>query len=71
MHLVGDLFELKLIQHVRRMDRKRKTATRNYKISTTWVTKPRTIPQKTSRLLVGTEQVTRAKILQSVRLGRR
>jgi len=31
----------------------------NYEISTTWKMKPRTIPQKTSWLLMGTEQVTR------------
>jgi hypothetical protein len=33
------------------MDRDRQTATHNHEISTTWETKPRTTPQKTSQLL--------------------
>ena len=37
----------------------------NYEISTMWETKPRTTPQKTSRLLMGLEQVTRPKTLQA------
>jgi hypothetical protein len=36
----------------------RQTATLNYEISTIWETKPRTFPQKDSRLLMGPEQVT-------------
>jgi hypothetical protein len=51
------------IQHVRRMDRDRQTATLNYEVSTMWETKPRTTPRKTSRLLMGPEQVTRLKTL--------
>ena len=35
----------------------RQTATPNYEMSTMWETKPRTTPQKTSRLLMGPEQV--------------
>jgi hypothetical protein len=53
------------IQHVRRMDR-RQTATLNYEISTVWETKPKTTPQKTSGLILGTEQVTRPKTLQTI-----
>jgi len=33
-----------------------KTTTLNYEISTMWETKPRTTPQKTSQLLMGSEQ---------------
>ena len=43
----------------------RQTATLNYEISTMWETKPRTTPQKTSRLLMGVEQVTRPKAPQT------
>jgi len=39
------------------MDRERQTATLNCEISTMWETKPRTTPQKASRLLMGLEQV--------------
>jgi len=39
---------------------------RNYEISTMWETKPKTTPQKISRLLVGPEQVTRPKNLQAI-----
>ena len=41
----------KWIQHVRRMDGDRQTATLNCEVSTVWETKPRTTPQKTSRQL--------------------
>ena len=51
------------IKHVRRMEGDRQTATPNYGISTMWETKPRTTPQKTSRVLMGPEQVTRPKTL--------
>jgi len=44
----------------------RQTATLNYEISTMWETKPRTTPQKTSRLWMGPEQVTRPKPLQAI-----
>jgi len=40
------------------------SATLNYKMSTTWETKPRTNLQKTSPLLMGPEEVTRPKSLQ-------
>jgi len=43
----------------------RQTATLNYEISTVWETKPRTTSQKTSGLLMGPEQVTRPKTLQT------
>ena len=55
----------KWIQRVRRMDRDRQTATLNYEISTMWETKPRTTPQKTSRLLMGLEHFTRPKTPQA------
>ena len=42
----------------------RQTATLNYEISTMWETKPRTTLQKTSRLLMGAEQVTWSTTLQ-------
>ena len=54
------------IQHVRRTDRDRQTATLNYEIFTMWETKPKTTPKKTSGLLVGPEQVTRPKTLQAI-----
>jgi len=41
-------------------------ATLNYEISTIWEKKPKTIPQKTSRMLMGTEYVTRPKTLQAI-----
>jgi hypothetical protein len=47
------------------MDRDRQTATLSYEISTMWETKPRTAPQKASRLLMGPEQVARPKTLQA------
>jgi hypothetical protein len=53
----------KWIQHVRRMDSDRQTATLNCEISTVWETKPRTTLQKTSRQLVG--QVRRSKTVQA------
>ena len=52
------------IKQVRRMDREKQTATLNYEMSTAWEKKPRATPQKTSRLLVGPEKVTRPKTLQ-------
>jgi len=58
-------YRKKCVQYVRRMDRDRQTATLNYEISTVWETKPRTTPQKNSRLLMGPEQVTRPKTLQA------
>jgi len=42
------------------------TATLKYEISTMWETRPRTTPQKTSRLLMELEQIARAKTLQSL-----
>ena len=42
------------------------TATRDYKISAMWDTKPRTFPQKTSRLLMGLEQVMRSETVMMV-----
>jgi len=45
----------------------RQTTTLHYVISTMWETKPRTTPQKISRLLVGPEQVTRPETLQAIR----
>jgi len=44
----------------------RQTATFNYEISTVRETKPRTTPQRTYGLLVGTKQGTRRKILQAI-----
>ena len=46
----------------------RHTTNLNYKISTTWKTKPRTTPQKTSTLLMGLglELVTKPKPLQTI-----
>jgi hypothetical protein len=44
----------------------RQTATLNYEISTMRETTPRTTPQKTSRLLMGAEQVTGPKTLQAL-----
>ena len=38
----------------------------NYEISTLWETKPRTIPQKTSQMLMGLQQVMRPKALQAI-----
>jgi len=40
-------------------------ATLNYEISRMWETKTRTTPQRTSRLLMGLELVTRPEILQA------
>jgi len=45
----------------------RQTATLNYEKSTMWEKKPRIIPQNTSRILIGPEQVTRPKTLQAIR----
>jgi len=42
------------------------TATLDYKISTMWETKPRTSPQKTSRLLMGLEQVMSSETLMMI-----
>ena len=44
----------------------RQTATLNHEISTMWETKLRMTPQKTSRLLMKPEQVTRPKTLEAV-----
>jgi len=40
--------------------RQRQTGTLNYEISTMWETKPKMTPRKTSKLLMGLEQVTRS-----------
>ena len=56
----------KWVQHVRRVDGDRQTATLNCEISTVGETKPRTTPRNTSRLLMGPEQVARTKTLQAV-----
>jgi len=45
----------KWIQHIRRPDRDRRTATLNFEISTMWDTKPRTTRQKNFRLVMGPE----------------
>jgi hypothetical protein len=45
------------------LDTDRQTATLNCGKSTTWEMKPRMTPQKTSRLLMGPEQVMRPKTL--------
>jgi hypothetical protein len=55
----------KLIKHIRRMDGDRQTATLNYEILAVWETKPRTTLQKTDRLLMGPEKVTRSQTLQA------
>ena len=39
----------------------RQTVTLNYELSIMWETKPRTIPQKSSGLLMGPEEVKRPK----------
>jgi hypothetical protein len=44
----------------------RRTVSPLNEISTMWETKPRMTPQKTSRLLMGPEHVTRLKTLQAV-----
>jgi hypothetical protein len=44
----------------------RQTATLNYKVSTMQETKPRMTPQKTSRLLMGLEQVMRSETLMVI-----
>jgi len=44
----------------------RQTTTPNYIISTMWEVKPRTIPQKTSKLLKEPEQVTRSKTPRAI-----
>jgi len=43
----------------------RRTTTLNYEISTMWKTQPRMTPPKTSRLLMGQEEFTRPKSLQT------
>jgi hypothetical protein len=43
-----------------------RSTTLTYEIWTMWETNPRTTPQKTSWLLMGPEQVTRPKTLQSI-----
>ena len=52
------------------MDRERQTdrqtVTLSYEISTMWETKFKEVASKTSSLLVGPQEVTRAKILQAV-----
>jgi len=40
--------------------------TLNYEIATMWEIKPRMTPHKTSRLLMGSQQVTRPKTLQAI-----
>jgi len=52
--------------HVRRMDRDRETATLNYEMPTVWEKKPRATAQKTCRLLMGSEKVTRPRNLQGI-----
>jgi hypothetical protein len=44
----------------------RQTATPNYEISIMWERKLRKTPQKTSRLLLGWEQVKRPETLQAI-----
>ena len=41
----------------------RQTTTHNYGTPTMWATKPKMTPQKSSRLLMGSEEVTRPKTL--------
>jgi len=41
-------------------------ATLKYETSTMWETRPRTTPQKTSRLLMELEPITTSKTLQSI-----
>jgi hypothetical protein len=45
----------------------RQTTTPDYDVSTTWQTKPRMTPQKTSRRLLGLVQATVPKTLQAIR----
>jgi len=54
------------VVHVRKVDRERQTDTLNYDISTVCGRKPRTTPQKASRLIMGSEQVTRPKDLRAI-----
>ena len=54
----------KWIQHVWWMNRQRTTL--SYEISTTWETKSRMTPQKTSQLLMVLEKVMRPKSLQAI-----
>jgi len=42
------------------------TATLNYEISTTWVTKSGTTPPMISGLLMGPKEITRPKTLQAI-----
>jgi hypothetical protein len=42
------------------------TATLKYEISTMWEMRPRMTPQKTSRLSMELEQITRSKTLQPI-----
>ena len=44
----------------------RQTAPLNYEKSIMWETKPRIIPQKSSQLLMGPEQVMKPKTLQAI-----
>jgi hypothetical protein len=56
----------KWLQHVQQMDRDRQTDTLNYDNANHAGTKSRTNPQKTSRLLMGPERVTRSETLQAM-----
>ena len=55
----------KWTQHVWQMDRLPHLIIK-YQISAMWETKPRTYPQKTSRLLIGLEQVMRSENLMTI-----
>ena len=56
----------KWVKHVRRLDRDRQTAMLNCEISAVWETKLTTTMQKTSRLLMRPELVTRPKTLKAI-----
>jgi len=56
----------KWVQHFRRMDGDRQTATLNCDVSTMWETNPRRTPQKRLLDSMGLEQSTRAKTLQAI-----
>jgi hypothetical protein len=44
----------------------RQTTVLNYEITTMWETKRKTIPQKTSQMLMGPEEVMRPEALQAI-----
>jgi hypothetical protein len=48
-----------------RTETDRETATLHFEISAVWDTKPRTTRQKTFRLIMGTEQVTKPKACET------